>query len=210
MFSWPGGLSDHGDPVCPSMAGRAGSCPARSWCEAFSGVLGTVSRSISHKLLEVDWKCAELLGLGRPVSHGVPPWPVLLNIFIHDLGDGEESTLSELVDGPEPGGVVIHQRDRAAIQGDLGRLEKWAEEPHGVQPGECQVLSWERNNPRPWYLLESSSEEKVLAVPLGRNLSKHQARGLVAWGLQTLGRTGQSTESGSGEERSSCPSARLC
>lgn len=92
--------------------------------------------------------------------------------------------------------MVIHQQDCAAIQGDLGRLEKRAEEPHGVQPGECQVLPWERNNPRPWYLLESSSEEKVLAVPLGRNLSKHQARGLVAWGHQTLGCAGQSTESG--------------
>lgn len=96
VFSWPGDLSDHGDPVCPSMAGRAGSCPARSWCEAFSGVLGTVSRSISHKLLEVDWKCAELLGLGRLVSRGVPRWPVLLNIFIHDLGDGERAPSASL------------------------------------------------------------------------------------------------------------------
>ena len=58
----------------------------------------------------------------------------------------------------------------------------------------------EKNNPRPWYLPQSSSGEKVLAVLVGRNLSEHQARALVAWGHQTRGCAGQSTESGSGEE----------
>lgn len=58
----------------------------------------------------------------------------------------------------------------------------------------------ERNSPRPLFLLESSSGEKVLAVLVGRNLSEHRARALVAWGHQTLGCAGQSTESGWAEE----------
>ncbi|KAK4812707.1 hypothetical protein QYF61_015026 [Mycteria americana] len=66
----------------------------------------------------------------RAVTSGVPqgsllgPVPV---VFITDLDDGTGSTLSKFADDSDQGGVAETPEGRAAIQGDLARLEKWAD-----------------------------------------------------------------------------------
>ena len=52
--------------------------------------------------------------------------PVLCNIFINNLGDGAECTLSKFLNDTKRGGVADMPVDYAAIQRDLNRLEKGA------------------------------------------------------------------------------------
>lgn len=50
----------------------------------------------------------------------------LLNIFINELDDGIESTLTEFVDDTKPGDEVDTSEGWDILQRDLGRLEEWA------------------------------------------------------------------------------------
>lgn len=79
--------------------------------------------------------------------------PVLFNIFIYDLDDGPEYTLSEFIIDSKLGGVANKSEGCAAIQTDLNRLEEWAHRNH--MPGKkkkkkamCQVLQLGRNSLR--------------------------------------------------------------
>ncbi|KAJ7421606.1 rna-directed dna polymerase from mobile element jockey-like [Willisornis vidua] len=85
----------------------------------------------------------------------------------------------QFADNTKLGGVVDNTECCAALQKDLGRLERQAKNCLKFNKGKCRVLHLGKNNPKYQYrleadLLESSSAEKDLEALVDNKLSMSQ------------------------------------
>lgn len=76
--------------------------------------------------------------------------PIIFNIFINNLDNEIDHTLSNFADDTKLGRVSDIPDGCAAIQSDLDRLERNVIK---LSKEKCKILHLRRNNPRHWHRL---------------------------------------------------------